>query len=59
MQYKVISLHVSLEGIQKQLDEKGSEEWELVSIVHQPKAYKRETFSEYLAYFKKPSPKVS
>jgi len=59
MQYKVISLHVSLEGIQKQLDEKGIEEWELVSVIHQPKAYKSETFSEYLAYFKKPSQKVS
>ena len=59
MQYHVIPLKVKLEDIRKQLEAVELEGWELVCVVPQPKALKGSPeFSEHLAYFKKPFPKV-
>ena len=54
MEYTVIALKESLVRIREQLNEEGKKGWELVSIVHQPNAYKNPDFSGHLAYFKKP-----
>jgi len=53
MQYRVESLKISLESIREQLKEIGKDGWELITIVHQPNAYKSESSSGYLAYFKR------
>jgi hypothetical protein len=54
MQYKVESLKVGIVEIREQLKDIGKDGWELVCIVHQPKAYKaHDDISEYIAYFKK------
>jgi hypothetical protein len=56
MQYRIESLRVEIVDIRKQLDDIGKAGWDLVCIVHQPKAFKGSAeFSEHIAYFKKPA----
>lgn len=54
VQYNVIPLKKDLASIMEQLKEQGNQGWELVTVIHQPEAYKLAGLSSYLAYFKKP-----